>query len=164
MRDFFRKKSISKLLQYALYMLIVLVFQNMLFSNIRPLGVCCMFLPAAGVAVAMFEGTTYGAVFALILGIFADMAYVENSYMFTMLFPAIAFFAGFMCQFFVNRRFFAFMFLSAAALLVTAAVQAVSVLIVSGFSFSIIWTALLQTLWSIPVSALCYPAPAKWIN
>ena len=66
-------------------------------------------VPAAVVAVGMFEGASWGAIFGLVLGIFADMDYVENTVMFTLLLPALAFFAGFVSQFFINRRFFAYM-------------------------------------------------------
>ena len=106
-------------------MLLVLVFQNMFLTHIRPLGVSCMFLPAAVVAVGMFEDTFPGAVFALILGVFADMAFVENVILFTVLFPVLSFATSFVCRFFINRRFFAFMFTAIGAIAVTAVVQMV---------------------------------------
>ena len=149
---------------YAVFLLLTLVLQNMVFPRIRPLGVCPMVLPAAVVAVGMFEGASWGAIFGLVLSIFADMDYVENTVMFTLLLPALAFFAGFVSQFFINRRFFAYMGAAFAACLITAAVQMVGTAASDGWSASMLVTVALQTLWSLPPAVLVYFPPAKWIE
>ena len=164
MKEILAKINLRRLLLYALYLFLVLVFQNMALTQIRPLGVCPFMLPAAVVAVGMFEGASWGAVFGLFMGIFADMFYVESTVGFTLLFPAIAFAVGFVSQFFINRRFFAFMVASCAALLVTGVAQMLRVLVLEGWSFALLSTAILQTLWSLPPAVLAYFPPAKWIE
>ena len=156
--------NVKRLLRYALYMFLSLLAQTMLLNRFRILGVCPMVLPAVAVAVGMFEGSSWGAFFGLIMGIFADMAFIENTVLFTLLFPALAFVSGFISQFFINRRFFAFMGAALAALLVTGAVQLLHTAVTDVFSLSMISTALLQTLWSLPFSTLAYFPPARWID
>ena len=164
MKEIFSKINVKRVLSYALYMFLALVAQNMLFTQFRLFGTCPMVLPAVAVAVGMFQGATWGSIFALVLGIFADMSYVENTVTFTLIFPALAFAAGFISQFFINRRFFAFMGAALAGLFVTALVQMLKTLAADGFSMAMVGTVLLQTLWSLPPAALAYFPPAKWIE
>lgn len=163
-KEYFSAANVKRLLKYALYMFLSLVAQNMLFTQIRPLGVCPLVLPAVAVAVGMFEGATWGAVFSLIMGIFADMAFVENTITFTVLFPALSFATGFVSQFFINRRFFAFMVATFFALLVTGVVQMLKTAAMDVWSGTMIVTVLLQTLWSLPPAVLAYFPPAEWIE
>ena len=164
MKDLLAKINIRRFLLYALYLFLVLVFQNMALTQIRPLGICPFMLPAAVVAVGMFEGASWGVIFRLVMGIFADMFYVESTVGFTLLFPVIAFAVGFVSQFFINRRFFAFMVAAGAALLLTGVAQMLRVLVLEGWSFSLLSTVILQTLWSLPPAVLAYYPPAKWIE
>lgn len=164
MKEIFSKINVKRVLSYALYMFLALVAQNMLFTQFRLFGTCPMVLPAVAVAVGMFQGATWGSIFALVMGIFADMAYVENTVTFTLIFPALAFAAGFISQFFINRRFFAFMGAALAGLFLTALVQMLKTLAADGFSMAMVGTVLLQTLWSLPPAALAYFPPAKWIE
>ena len=164
MKEFFGQYDIKRLLKYALYLFLALVTQNMLFTQIRPLGICPLILPAVAISVGMFEGAQKGTVFGLIMGIFADMAFVENTLMFTLLFPALGFASGFVSTFYINRRFFAFMGLSLMASLLTAFVQMMAVFAKDGWSGALVTTALLQTIWSLPVSAVAFFPPARWIE
>ncbi len=142
MKEFFSAEKLKRLLQYLLYMFLTLVAQNMLFTQIRPMGVAPMVLPAAVIAVGMFEGAAWGAVFGIIMGIFADMAFVENTILFTVLFPILAFGSGFVSQFFINRRFFAYMGAALVGLLITAVVQMEMVVVSDSWSSQMISTAL----------------------
>ena len=164
MKEIFENINFGKLLKYALYMFLSLLAQTMVLGQIRILGVAPLVLPAMAVAVGMFEGAANGAIFGLIMGIFADMAFVENTTAFTMLFPALAFASGFVSQFFINRRFFAFMGISLGALLITSTYQMLRTLAGDTMSFSMIFTVLMQTLLSLPLASIAYFPPAKWIK
>lgn len=164
MKSFFEKLNLSKILKYTVYLFLSLMVQNMILGQIRIFGVCALFLPALCVAAGMFEGATWGAVFSLFLGIFADMSFVENLIFFTLLFPALAFASGFVSQFFMNRRFFAFMGISIAALAITAFMQILKTSALDEWSSSMIVTGVLQTLFSLPLAAVAYLPPARWMN
>ena len=164
LKGLFRKENIKRGLQYALFMLLMLIFQTMVITHIRPLGVCAFVLPTVAIAVGMFEGATFGTAFGLILGIFTDMFFVESTVMYTMLFPALAFATGFVSQFFINRRFVSFIAAATVGMLVTGFVQILAVSLTDSFSFSMITTVILQTLWTLPVSLLAYFPAARWIE
>lgn len=164
MKEIFEKINIKRVVQYWLFMFLSLIAQNMLFTQLRPLGVCPLVLPAVAVAVGMFEGAIWGAVFSLIMGIFADMAFIENTITFTVLFPALSFATGFVAQFFINRRFFAYMGASLLGLLITGVVQMLKTAAMDEWAASMIGTVLLQTLWSLPFAAVAYFPAAEWIE
>ena len=160
-KDFLEKINFGKVGRYALYLLVVLILQNIIFTQLRIFGVCPLVLPAVAIAMGMFEGATWGAVFSLFMGIFADMAFIENTVFFTILLPVLSFLAGFVSNFFINRRFFAFMGASAVGLLLTAAAQILKTTASDSFSTVMIITGLLQTLWSLPFAALIYFPPSR---
>ena len=152
----------KQVLKNALYIFLCLLVQTMLLSRFRIAGICPYALPAAAVALGMFEGPIGGVLYSLVLGYFADMAFVENTVLFTLLFPALAFAAGFIAQFFINRRFFAYMGAALLGLAITAMGQMLHTSTMDGFSGAMLSTVLLQTLWSLPLAALAYIFPARW--
>lgn len=152
-----------RLWRYGLVLLLSLITQNMLLTQVRILGVHPLILPAVVVAVGMFETPLRGAIFALLLGIFADMAFIENTVMFTLLFPALSFAAAFLAQFFLNRRFFAFMGAAVAALLATGLIQMLRTAAGDAFTVRMLSTVALQTLWSLPFAPLGYFPVAHWV-
>ena len=158
------KINYKRLLQYILFLFLSLLAQNMVLNRVRILGVCPFVLPAVAVAVGMFEGATWGALFSLLMGVFADMAYIENTVTFTVLFPLLAFGSGFISQFFINRRFFAFMGAALVGLLVTGIVQMLLTAAGDSLSFVMIRVVVLQTLWAMPFAVLAYFPAAHWIE
>ena len=105
-KDFLDRIDFGKVAKYAAYLLLCLILQNIIFTQLRLFDVCPLVLPAVAVAMGMFEGAVWGPLFSLLLGIFADMAFVENTIFFTLVFPAVSFAAAFVANFFINRRFY----------------------------------------------------------
>ena len=162
MGEFFEKIDLNKVLRYLVFMFLCLMAQNMVFGHIRPFGVRPMLLPAVAAAVGMFEGAAWGPVFSLLMGYFADMSFVENSIFFLLLLPVLSLLSAFVSQFFINRRFFAFMGITFVELLITALLQMLKTLAGDAWSTDMLVVVALQTAFSMPPAALAYFLPERW--
>ena len=162
MKDLLEKFDLNKVIKYTLFLFLTLMAQNMVLGRIHPFGVRPMVLPAAAVAVGMFEGATWGPVFSLVMGYFADMSFVEHKLFFVLVLPLLSLLSAFVSQFFVNRRFFAYMGITLLALLITAGLQMLKTLAGDAWSADLVTVAVLQTLFSLPPAALAYSLPARW--
>ncbi len=162
MKELLEKINLNKVLKYTVFLFLTLMAQNMVLSHIRPLGVCPLILPAVAAAVGMFEGATWGPLFSLCMGYFADMSFVENSVFFLLVLPLLSLMSAFVSQFFINRRFFAFMGVALGALLITALLQMIRTMAGDSWSSDLFFVAAIQTLWSLPFSALAYFLPERW--
>jgi len=161
-KDLLEKIDLNKVIKYTVFLFLTLMAQNMVLSHIHPFGVRPLVLPAAAVAVGMFEGATWGPVFSLVMGYFADMSFVEHKMFFVLVLPLLSLLSAFVSQFFINRRFFAYMGMALAALLITAALQLLQTLAGDVWSKDLIVVAILQSVFSLPPAALAYPLPARW--
>ena len=162
MKDLLEKIDLNKVLRYLLFMFLTLMAQNMVFSHIRPMNVCPLALPAVSAALGMFEGATWGPLFSLLMGYFADMSFVENRVFFLILLPVLSLLSAFISQFFINRRFFAFMGVAFLAELITALMQMLKTLAGDAWSTDMLVVVALQTAFSMPPAALAYFLPERW--
>ena len=151
--------KLRKAFIYAGIVLLVLLVQNLILSNIRVFSVCPMIIPIIVVAVGFFETGVWGGVFGLVIGLVCDMTFNEAAVMFTVLFPIIGFLSGALAMFFMSRTITPFFFVSAAALLLTTICQMFRIFAFSGTNivFVLIGGAL-QIVLSLPfIYALFYP-------
>ena len=141
---------------YAAYMLLVLMVQNAILSRVVLFGAKAMILPAAVVAVGMFEGGVWGALFGLAAGLFADKA-LGYTVLFTALLPVFGFFSGLLSRYFVNKRFFAYIIVSLAAFILTALCQMFPLWAFMGQDVrALFYTAAMQVLLSLPLAVPLY--------
>lgn len=144
-------------LEYAVYLLLAMLLQGLLFSRLSIFGVKGFVLPAAVVAAGMYLGGVRGAVFGICLGLVTDMSYTESSFMYTIVFALIGFGAGFASEFYINKSFLVFMVMSVIAVLLSGLAQYLAAVIFGGAELvQGIVTVLLQTALSIPPMALLY--------
>ncbi len=150
-------KKMRVFLEYAVYLLIAMLLQGLLFSRLSIFGVKGFVLPAAAVAAGMFLGGVRGAVFGICLGLITDMSYTESTFMYTIVFALIGFGAGFASEFYINKSFLVFIVMGTVAVLLTSLVQYLNAVIFGGAELlQGIITALLQTALSIIPIALLY--------
>ena len=162
MSEFLEKIDLNKIVRYLLLIFLTLMAQNMVFSHIRLFDVCPLVLPAVAAALGMFEGATRGPLMSMVMGYFADMSFVEHRVFFLLLLPALSLFSAFMSQFFINRRFFAFMGVAFLAELITALMQMLKTLAGDAWSTDMLVVVALQTAFSMPPAALAYFLPERW--
>lgn len=161
--DLVKIDKLRRAIVYAVYILLVLLLQNVGVSKLSIFGAKVLFVPAAIVAIGMFEDGVWGAMLGLFAGLLCDIAY-GNTVLFTALLPVIGFFSGALSRYFVNKRFFAFMFVSLAAFALTAFCQLFRLWVFMGQDgVALIKTAVLQVLLSLPFAAALY-FPCKWIS
>lgn len=150
-------KKLRVFLEYAVYLLLAMLLQGLLFSRLSIFGVKGFVLPAAVVAAGMYLGGVRGAVFGICLGLVTDMSYTESSFMYTIVFALIGFGVGFASEFYINKSFLVFMVMSVIAVLLSGLAQYLAAVIFGGAELvQGIVTVLLQTALSIPPMALLY--------
>ena len=154
-RDLINREKIIRVLLYLVYILAAEFLQDSVVGQIPLFGVNMMFIPAAAVAIGAFEGGVWGAAFGLIAGYLTDISY-GNVALFTALFPAIGFFAGVFARWFVNASLFAYLIMCFAAFAVSAAFQVFELALRGNELLPMLWTALVQSLWSLPMAAVLY--------
>ena len=155
--SFLKWEKVRVVLEYAVYLILTMMLQSLLFSKVSILGVKGFILPAAAVAAGMYLGGVRGAVFGLCLGIFTDIGFTDSTVLYTVLFAFIGFAVGFAAEFYLNSSFFAFMVFSAIAMLISGFAQLLCAMILHGAGlFSGLWVMLLQTLVSIIPAMLLY--------
>ena len=149
-------KKIRIVVQFAVFIAVTLMAQGILFSRFSFLGAKGLLMPAAVVGAAMYLGGVKGAVFGIFLGLFSDMIFPENTVLFTVVFPVIGFFAGFLAEFYINKSFFAYMILCLLAGFLVAVLQLLLAVVHGAELLPGLVTVLLQTLVSLPPMALWY--------
>ncbi len=152
-RDLINKRAIRSALWCALYLIVTILAQNTIFARVRLWGVHAMFVPAVVIAVAMFHGSVWGAVFGLAAGFLCDMGYPETNILFLTLLPFIGFGAGMASEYLVNRTLLGFLCLCMLGFLITGFAQMFRPWIFKGAAFApLLGAALRQTIVSLPLA------------
>ena len=155
--DLINLKKIRKAILYLICIVLCHWFQTLALPRAVLLGAAPLFLPSLAVAIGMWEGGVWGALLGLVSGALLDAACSDTHVLFTLLFMAFGFFSGLLTVYFINRRFLSYVLLSAAALLLTALVQILPLLLRGSAIAPLLRTALFQGLWSLPLALPVWP-------
>ena len=159
--DIFNIQRLRRIFIYLGFILAALLVQNSILDKITILGARAMFLPVVAVAIGFFEGGVWGVSLGLVLGLLTDISFSSNV-TFTILMPLMGFASGILTQFFLTKRFVAFLIISLCALVLGAVFQSFTLVAISGAGVvSVLLTGAKQVLWSVPmIFAVFYPCRA----
>ena len=174
--DLIDLSKLRRAIVYGLLLAGVLILQNLLVSRLTLAGIRAMMVPALVVAVGLFEGGVWGGGLGLAAGYLTDMSYTDHVILFTVLLSAIGFFAGVLGKYMLQKGFVSYLVMTFLALSVIAFCQMFRTLFLSGddaeafrrlyyagrYTWLVLRTGLLQTLWSLVWSAPVY-LPCKLI-
>ena len=143
---------------YALLFAALFVFQDLLLSRITVWGVHAMILPAAVVAIGLFDGGSWGGFMGLAAGYFYDLGYIETTCFFAVMLALAGFFSGVLGKYLLHKGFVSFLALTVVTLIIITICQMFPFLFFSEtVSVWPVWrTGLVQILWSIPWCMLVY--------
>lgn len=157
LNDIFEWKKVRIFLQYAVYLILTMFLQGVLFSRISIFGAKGMLMPAAVVGAGLYLGGVKGAVFGIFMGIFTDIGFSENTVLFTIIFPVLGFLSGFLAEFYINKNFFTYMVVATLATLLTAFAQMLVAIVGRGAEFfPCLLMVFLQTLVTLLPMTLLY--------
>jgi len=147
---------------YTVIMLITLMVQEMVLSRLSLFAVRALIVPIFPVVVGILQGGWWGMAFGLVSGVLCDCMFAETRVLFTLLMPFLGFMATAAERFLISRKLVAVFTASVCALLFTAAIEIMRMMVLYEASFAaLIKTGLLQTLYSIPfIFALYFPCRA----
>ena len=149
--DLIDLSKLRRAIVYALTLAIVFAVQDLLAARVPLWGVRPMMIPAAVVAIGLYEGGLWGGFLGLAAGFFFDMGYIEQTVLFTILLAVIGFFAGVLGKYLLHKGFLSYMALVLAAMLLLTGAQMIPFLFFTDTRDAAVWkTGLVQILWSLP--------------
>ena len=155
--DLIDLSKLRRAILYALLLAVLFIVQDFVLSHIAVFGVRAVLIPAAVVAVGLFDGGLTGGLFGLAAGYFCDMGSADHIILFTVMLAAIGFFTGILGQFLFHRGFVSYIVLAAAALAIVTFCQMFRFLFFTDTDASAVWrTGLIQLLWSLPWAVPVY--------
>jgi len=143
---------------YALLFLVLFVLQDLVISHIPVLGVRAMLVPAAIVAVGLFDGGVWGGAVGLVVGLLSDIGCADQTVLFTILFPAIGFLCGVLGKYLLHKGFVSYLVLALLAMAVVTFCQMVPFLFFTDTDpMAVGRVGLIQALYS-----LAWAVPVYW--
>jgi len=118
-----RQTLIISIILHALLLIIVYIFQSMIFPYLRLTGLTPLLMPLVSTGVAVYEGRDAGGVMGLFAGIFFDVSLNEPVGEFTVLLTITGLIVGALADTVIARGFVTYFLSCVAVLAVSALVQ-----------------------------------------
>ena len=138
------------LIAHILFILVVYIFQAMIFTYISIDGIIPILLPIAVVGIATFEGSSSGGGYGLLAGMLCDVSFNQPVIVMTVVLTLVGIFVGVLSETVMARGFPTFILCCLGALILTSFVSMFSLLFFSGVdSSALLIIGLKQTLYSM---------------
>lgn len=145
-----QRQLIISILLHALLLIVVYIFQSMIFPFMRIAGLVPLLLPIVSTGVALYEGRYVGGVTGLFAGILTDLSFNQAIGPFTLLLTLTSLVVGTLADIVVLRGFVTFFLASFAVLIVSASVQMFPLIVFHNIPVtSLLGTAVAQTIYSL---------------
>ena len=145
-----RQRLIISITLHALLLMIVYVFQGVIFPYLRIDGLAPLLLPIVSTGVAVRQGRVAGGVSGLFAGLLCDISFNEPVGLFMVVLTLAGLIVGFMSDTVLTRGFGTYIFSCAAVLSFAAFVQLFPLLFFGGIPpYPLFTTALWQTVYSL---------------
>lgn len=115
-----RRTLVVSIILHALLLVIVYIFQSMIFPYLRLTGLTPLLMPIVSTGVAVYEGRDAGGIMGIFAGIFCDVSLNEPVGVFTVLLTIMGLVIGTLADTVITRGFVTF-FLSCVAVLTVSA-------------------------------------------
>jgi rod shape-determining protein MreD len=118
-----RQTLIISIILHSLLLIIVFIFQSMIFPYLRLSGLTPLILPIVSTGVAICEGRDAGGIMGIFAGIFCDVSLNEPVGVFVVLLTIMGLIVGALADTVIARGFATYFLCCAAALIISALVQ-----------------------------------------
>ena len=135
---------------YGLMLLVLFILQDLIVSHITVRGVHALLIPAAIVAIGLFDGGRWGGFVGLAAGFLWDLGLPDHLFLFTALLAAIGFFSGALGKYLLHKGFVSYIVLVLISMAVITFCQMFRFLFFTDTDTAAVWqTGLIQLLWSL---------------
>jgi len=150
-RTFAKRRSlIVSIVLHALLLVLVYVFQGMIFPYLRLNRLVPLLLPIVSTGLAVYEGRYAGGVAGIFAGVFCDISFGSPAGVFTVLLTFTGLLVGALADTVITRSFATYFICCAAVLALSAFVQLFPLMFFENVSLpALMSTALWQTVYSL---------------
>lgn len=156
-----KRETVLNIVYHGIFLVVMYILQ----ANILPwtgIGVVPLLLVVAAAGLSHFADSGRGAIIGLFCGILCDLALGKPTIVYTIVLSIIGLVLGYLGETIFSRRFPSYMLCCFAALAIVSFVQMFSLLFFEKVeTFSLVITALMQTVISLIFAVLMYPFVKK---
>jgi len=145
-----RRTLIVSIALHALLLMIVYIFQSMIFPYLRLAGLAPLLLPIVSTGVAVYEGRYTGGIMGIFAGILCDVSFHQPAGVFTVLLTFTGLLIGTLADTVIMRGFVTFFLSCVVVLAICALIQMFPLVFFEDVPPRLLWwTALWQTVYSL---------------